>query len=395
MTRSLVSIVGVSIVGISLGFAAPAYAEKCQFSGNGPDAHDRDDNDPPLKCHKCEEIAEKITRKDTNVWTLDLKYKKPRRVEVKKALQAPNGLWVPNESEVYWFVYYELTNQDTVPHPCYVDVMAESDKGKNVYTYHDSAVPEVVEEVRRIEGLKDEEALFTQTELCLPPAGSDNKVPNQDGTIFEQTYEDGRGLTEPKSGKPSHTRFLQRMTDAEGKTLVVKDGPARIAFSTINPGEKRRCVAIFTKMDAEMDVLTVYFHGLCNSTYGTSDPTNFLPPEANPVGENDLRIINDDVKAADPYRRKVIDRVFAIEYECPGDEFAKSSRQIKEHDEQLLRPRNLAKEEEPVRYHDVGIFGIEIVEAEEKSIEGKKATPFTYLARKWIQVERTIKSDLR
>src|SRR3954470_15624135 len=66
-----------------LGTTGPAFAEKCQFSA-ASDPHDRDENDPPLKCHKCDEIGDKIKARDTNVWTPDLKYGKPRRVEVKR-----------------------------------------------------------------------------------------------------------------------------------------------------------------------------------------------------------------------------------------------------------------------------------------------------------------------
>jgi hypothetical protein len=377
--RSVFIPLGLGLL-LGAGFAAPAFAEKCPFSA-ATDPHERDENDPPLKCRKCEEIAEKIAHKDANVWTLDLKYGKPRRVEVKR--EAKN-------SEVYWFIHYEVTNVDTVPRPCFIDVTAESDKGRNTYTYHDSAVPEVVEEARRILGLKESETLYTQVDLCMPGPDSEgkrleNRLPNKDGTVLELTDQSGKPLVDSRSGKPAFSRFIDR----DG---VVKDGPAKIAFSLIQPGETRKCVAIFQQLDAEMDVLTIYFQGLTNAV-------DALNPEAVPVGEGDFRIVNDELKANDPdhpYRRKVIDRLFVLEYECLGDEFSKSSRSIKPHEEQRVRPVNLSKDEtDPVRYHDVGVFGTEIVEPEEKTIEGRKTVPFTFLARKWIQVERTIKSDLR
>lgn len=333
--RSLLKVAG-SVV-LAVAFALPAYAEKCKFGD-----HERDENDPPLKCKKCEEISEELARKDPHVWTLQLKYDRPRRLEIKRET---------GTSEVYWFVAYEVTNIDKVARPCFVDVTAESDKGKNTYTYHDSVLPDLKDELRRVVGVKDGETLFTQTEMCLPGQGEENALPNKDGTV--------------------------------------KTGQARIAFQTIQPGETRKCVAVFDKIDPEFDVLTIYFHGLTNTIHA-------LNPESSPVAEGEYRLINDDAKTADPYRRKVVERIFAVEWECLGDEFAKTTRSIRKREEQTLRPKNLARDEsEPAKYHDVGVFGTEIVEPEEKAVEGKKPSPFTFLGRKWIQVEKTIKSDLR
>ncbi|MBI3725249.1 hypothetical protein HY251_15060, partial [bacterium] len=325
---------------------------------------DRDESDHPLKCKKCEAIAEKLSRENPSVWTLQLKYDRPKRVEVKRELK--------EGSEVYWYIYYEIKNIDKIDRPCFIDVMAESDKGKNQHWYHDHAVPEVVAELRKILAIKDDEVLHTQVELTTPNKGEANQLPNKDGTV--------------------------------------RGGEAKLALPSIKPGETKRCVAIFPKFDNEMDVLTVYFHGLCNTIAGIPSETrasNFPSPhetvlvdgsnpETSPVAEGEGRLIADDAKNAGDYKRKVIDRVYAIEYECPGDEFAKSVRSIPKHEEQTLRPKNLARyPDDPVKYHDVGVFGTEIIEPEEKQIEGKKASPFTFLARKWIQVERTIKSDLK
>ncbi len=338
----------VAAASLAVGLGLPAYAEKCPFAG--PDGHERDESDPPLRCKKCEAIAEELRAKNPSVWTLKLTYDRPKRVEVKRELK--------ENAEVYWYIYYEITNQDKIDRPCFIDVMAESDKGKNQYWYHDSAVPEVTEELKKILGIKENEVLHTQLEMTSPNKGETNQLPNKDGTV--------------------------------------KGGEAKIALPTIKPGETKKCVAVFTKFDNEMDVLTIYFHGLCNTVAGVPIPIDGLNPETSPVSEGEGRLIADDAKTADPYRRKVIDRVYAIEYECTGDEFKKSTRPIIKHEEQTLRPRNLAKDEgDPVKYHDIGVFGTEIIDPEEKTIEGKKPSPFTFLARKWVQVERTIKSDLK
>src|SRR4051812_45359051 len=127
------------------GVSRVAFAEKCPFSASD---HDKDENDPPLRCKKCEAIAEELARKNKSVWTLDFKYSRPKRVEVKKETGQP---------DVFWYVYYEVTNIDKVDHPCFIDVMAESDKGKNRHDYHDTAVAEVTDELRKILGIKEGE----------------------------------------------------------------------------------------------------------------------------------------------------------------------------------------------------------------------------------------------
>ncbi|HZU98770.1 MAG TPA: hypothetical protein VFF73_18840, partial [Planctomycetota bacterium] len=161
-------------------FAPSAWADRCPFS-TVDNPHDCDDPNP-LKCKKCEEIAAQIAKRDPNVWTLDLavtaedfkkkyvtdptlakslarKFGVPRRVEIKKELGA---------SEVYWYVYYEVTNNDELERPCWIHVTAESDKGKNTVFYNDSIVPEVLEELKKIVGVKEGETLYTSTELCHP-----------------------------------------------------------------------------------------------------------------------------------------------------------------------------------------------------------------------------------
>src|SRR5579883_2059325 len=185
-------------------FAPSAWADRCPFS-TVDNPHDCDDPNP-LKCKKCEEIAAQIAKRDPNVWTLDLavtaedfkkkyvtdptlakslarKFGVPRRVEIKKELGA---------SEVYWYVYYEVTNNDELERPCWIHVTAESDKGKNTVFYNDSIVPEVLEELKKIVGVKEGETLYTSTELCHP-GQEQNKLPSKDNPT-PQAGRPGEGI---------------------------------------------------------------------------------------------------------------------------------------------------------------------------------------------------------
>jgi len=407
----------VSGVAISLLTASPAFAQKCDFSPNktdskgniNPDYHERDPNDPPLRCKKCEEIAARIAKQDANVWTLDLKYGKPKRIEVKKEL---------GTSDVYWYVYYEVTNNTDLERPCFIDVAAESDKGKNTYHYHDMMVPECKEELRKILGIKADELLYTSEELRAP--GVPNKLPNKDSP-------ETRPALDPDAKKefpdPAPNTAITPQVARSKTSGLYEGGNASIGYLMIKPGETKKCVALFGKLDPEFDFLTIYFYGLCNTT--TSNMPVVMPdhrglpktdedfernkkveqpdsinPEANPVAavaESEKRLVNDS-KIQEPVAKKakVIERIFCIEYSCTGDEFAKTTRPIVPHEDQPTRPRNLERDEtKPAVYHDVGLYGTEIVEPEDATVEGNKKARFTYTARKWIQTEKVIASDLR
>lgn len=374
-----------SSLSLVLLLGTEARADKCKFAPQeGPLSHETDDPDPRgLHCTKCAELAAEIAKSDPNVWTLDIKYGRPKRVEIKGELGV---------SEVYWYIYYEVTNNDKLERPCFIDVVAESDKGKNTFTYHDSVIPEVKEELKKILGVKEGETLYTSDDLRHP--GTDtNKLPTRDDATRESNFATTKVARDASSG-------------------IYSGGNAKLAFPMIKPGETRRCVAVFQKFDNEFHFLTIYFHGLTNTTtsipeYGitvagqtTAPPADSLNPEASPVAaasEGEVRLVNDPkIQEPDANKRRVVERVFAVEFSCLGDEFAKSSRPIVTNEEQRLRPKNLEKDESaPPRYHDVGHFGTEIVEPEDATLEGKKVSPFTFLGRKWVQAERTIKSDLR
>ncbi len=363
---------------LTLLIAAPARAEKCKFGPvEGPLAHDRDDADPPLKCKKCEEIASDITQQDPNVWTLDFKYGHPKRCEIKREV---------GSTEVYWYIYYEVTNKDKLERPCFIDVTAESDKGKNRHTYHDSILPEVKEELRKRLGFKQDEILYTSEELCHIGTTA-NELPNKDN---------------PESGKPEPGKAILPKVNRNKESGIYEGANAKVGYLMIKPGETKRCAAVFAKLDTEFDVLTIYFHGLCNTTTSVmkTDKPDSLNPEASPVAvasEGELRLVNDGkMQEPEANKRKVVERVFTLEYSCLGDEFAKTSRSTIVNAEQRLRPKNLEKDEtKPAVYHDVGIFGTEIVEPEDATLEGKKTAPYTFLGRKWIQTEKVIRSDLR
>jgi len=320
---------------------------------------------------------------------------RPKRLEIKSGFGAASSGLLPGyspTSEVYWYVYYEVTNTDKVERPCFIDVCAESDKGKNTYTYHDFMVPECKEELRRILGIKEGETLYTSEELRKIDASIQNKLPVRDDAT-------------------PNTNFATTKVERDAADGIYKGGCAVLAFPMIKPGETRKCVALFSKLDTEFDFLTIYFHGLTNTTtsvteYGVSvngtvtpPPPDSLNPEASPVAaaETEIRLVNDPkIQEPDANKRKIIERVFVLEYSCLGDEFAKTARSIITNEEQWIRPKNLERDETaPPKYHEVGIFGTEIVEPEDATLEGKKVSPFTFLGRKWIQTEKTIKSDSR
>jgi hypothetical protein len=395
--------------------ALPARADKCKFGD-----HETDDPDPRgLKCTKCQELADAIAHGDKDasssreVWTLAMSYGKtptgialpprPRRLEIGLCRRGEFPVTRPElalattkETEVYWYIYYEITNNDKVERPCFVDVCAESNKGKNTYTYHDCMVPECKDELRRIFAIKEGETLFTSEELrYVPPATAQNKPPVRDDATQQTNYATTKVARDEKDG-------------------IYKGGCAVLALPMIKPGETRKCVALFSKLDTEFDFLTVYFHGLANTTTSIPEfalqiagipqtpqtPGDSLNPEASPVAgaaEAELRLVNDPkMQEPEQNKRKVVERVFCLEFSCLGDEFAKTARPIVTNEEQLIRPKNLERDEgQPARYHEVGHFGQEIVEAEDAALEGKKVSPYTFLGRKWIQTEKSIKSDSR
>src|SRR5581483_8728796 len=316
-------------VALTLLIATPAFAEKCKFiKPDDPLAHERDESDPPLRCRRCEEIAAEIAKNDANVWTLDLKHGRPRRIEIKKET---------GTSEVYWYIYYEVTNNDKLDRPCFIDVSAESDKGKNTYKYHDSMVPECKEELKKILGIKKDETLYTSEELRSP--GEKNELPNKDNAGT------GRGPPASDLNPPPGSAILPKV-NRNKESGIYEGANAKLGFLMIKPGETKKCVALFGKLDTEFDWLTIYFYGLCNTTTSVmkTDKADALNPEASPVAvaeAGELRLVNDSkMQEPEANKRKVVERIFCIEYSCLGDEFAKTARSIIKNEEQHVRPKN-------------------------------------------------------
>lgn len=200
-------------------------------------------------------IAEGIARKNERIWVLDFR---PEKLDV-LYLKEDTG-----DTEVYWYLTYTVTNRDEVAHPFFLDLTAQSDRGRRSHRYHDIWIPDVYDEVRDLLGLREGDQLLSQRDLCMPPPGERNQPPRLDD---------------------------QRTRDT-----------ATIALPVIQPQQTLRCVAIFKPLDGQMDRLTVFVRGLTNSSLHTHD---------------------DYVAPADrPQQRVITEAVLTLEYRRPGDEFS-------------------------------------------------------------------------
>lgn len=116
-----------------------------------------------------------------------------------------NGL---GKGNVYWYMTYTLTNKSKEAREIYVEVSAESD---NNHTYADLFLPNVERAIERKENLP----LFGKVDL------------------FEAA----------KKRKPSDPKY---------------------SYTTLKPGETRRCVAVFNRLDPNANHITINVAGLSN-----------------------------------------------------------------------------------------------------------------------------------
>lgn len=260
-----------------------ARAEQCKYC-----ASELEPDQNPLRCGECAKIAESIRRANERVWVLDFQQGKLGRVQIKDDT---------GDTETYWFLPYTITNRDDTAHQFFLDVKAISDRGRSrgvdpladrdphkaveieavsgrargQFRYHDTWIPDVYEEIRRVLGLREEDQLLSQRELSMPPPEERNELPH----------------------------IQDRRTDKE----------AKIALQTIQPGETLRCVAIMGPMDPEMDKLVVHVRGLTNSSLIEHD--DYVAPDG------------------EPHRRVIKEAVLTLHYGRPGDEFAHGQDPIK------------------------------------------------------------------
>jgi hypothetical protein len=245
------ALVGLLVAGaLFCAWAPETSADTCTFCAN-----DLEEGVNPLKCPSCIEIANKITRGNERIWVLDFKQGGLGRVQIKDDT---------GDVENYWFLPYELTNNDDHPHEFFIDITATSDKGNREFRYHDTWIPDVYDEVAKILGVREGQQLLSQRELCMPKPGDQNELPKVDD---------------------------KRTRDV-----------GRIALPSIQPKEKLRCVALFEKFDPEMDRLTIKVRGLTNSSILSHD--DYVAPDNK------------------PHRRVITEAVLTLHYKRPGDEFA-------------------------------------------------------------------------
>jgi hypothetical protein len=247
MKRALTGL--VVVLGL-LALVSPGSADQCAFC-----ATELEPGTNPLKCPHCIELAEKIARGNERVWVLEFQQGNLGRIQIKDDT---------GDTENYWFLPYTLKNKDEHPHEFFIDVTATSDKGNQEYRYHDMWIPDVFDEAAKILGVREGHPLLSQRELCMPPAGQQNTMPQ---------------ISNPQVNES-----------------------AKIALPTIQPGETLRCVALFQKIDPEMDRLTIKVRGLTSSSLLTHDA--YVIPDSQ------------------PNRRIVNEAVLLLDYRRPGDEFA-------------------------------------------------------------------------
>ena len=92
------------------------------------------------------------------------------------------------------------------------------------------------------------------------------------------------------------------LTTTHAETDTSAAFPRSLDLPVIKAGEKARCVAIFKGPDEEADRMTVSFRGLTNDVQS--------------------------IKTGTPNERKLIERVFQLSYERPGDEFYRTDDSI-------------------------------------------------------------------
>jgi hypothetical protein len=130
---------------------------------------------------------------------------------------------------------------------------------------------------------------------------------------------------------------------------------AKIALPTLQPGESAECVAIFGPFHPEMDRLVISVRGLTNSSLWAEVVRRPAPTPRNPnrtvdtlAVKSEDRIGEDSVAPKDkPNRRIITEAVLELHYKRPGDEFAHNTDAV------------------------------------------------VFVRRRWVDVRRTIKSDLK
>lgn len=203
------------------------------------------------------------------------------------------------EPEVFWYLVYTVENADPEDHEIYLEVTAETGKGVR---YRDGYHPLALERIRK------------QT-------GNQAVVRLKDGTTVEGRVELGMDRTDVDEGTSSRSLKNDEVEEIRYKLWGHKEvttpeeissvevrperrplgKPYKIARPILKAGETRQCVAIFPRLDAEMDRLTISILGLTNDIL---------------------------VEPTEPHTRKVTERLYQIVYERPGDEFHPSLDKI-------------------------------------------------------------------
>lgn len=274
----------------------------------------------PLKCPNCIKLATAIRKRHRKVWVLGFKRKKLGRVQIKDDTGTP---------ENYFYLTYELTNNDRYPRSFFVDISAHSDRGKKKFIYRDTHIKDVYETVRKIEGFrKPEQKLLSKADLSMPQPEKRNETPEKIDPE-NLTRRTAPLVIRPDDDKDGVGKFGLDFT-------FLPEGPpkgvAKISLPVIQPKQKLKCVAILGPFHPEMDRLVIKIRGLTNWSLLEGD--GYVAPKGK------------------PHQRMIKEAVLELHYSRPGDEFAHTTDPIKFVRRKWTDVKRVLKSDLPSRSED-------------------------------------------
>lgn len=212
-----------------------------------------------------DETAKEIAKK-SGMWVLKWKHERPRWISLNYDLGTEDNK-IPTENsgaspqlrtENYCYMYYEVSNKDDSDHRFFINITGVSDKKKTYHDVWDSAAFKKIEAILRYRGkIKKGEKLHSQKDITIPTKRAD---------------------------------------------LDANPATRKLALPVIKAGETKKCVAIFRKLNVELDNLSINVRGL----------------------SNDL-----DIKSKEDHRRTIAEKILQLKYKRPGNEHYTSTKSLK------------------------------------------------------------------
>ncbi|MCZ6690170.1 MAG: hypothetical protein O7H41_11240 [Planctomycetota bacterium] len=229
---------------------------------------------------------------EKKLFFLEITYETPKELY----LRSGHG---GEDRDVFWYFPYTLKNKDAEDHKFFLQITAETNRGVK---YRDGFHPLALDKIRKMNGnqadvyLKDGSKLEGRVEI------RGERVQVDSGTSFKSVQSDDVDKISYKLWAHTDVTMPERVASVPvtGERRPLGQ-PYEIARPVIRAGETRQCVAIFPRLDAETDLLTISVFGLTNDIL---------------------------VEPTEPHRRKITERIYQIVYERPGDEFFPSLDKI-------------------------------------------------------------------